>query len=109
MKRVALAEVKDHLSEYLNQAADEEVIITRHGRPAGVLIGFTDDDDWFDYRLENDPRFVARIEQARMSVRAGRAVPWEEVKALAEPEENEFKVSDRPAVRSSRQRSRKQR
>jgi len=107
MKRVALAEVKDHLSEYLNEAADEEVVITRHGRPAGVLIGFGDDDDWFDYRLENDPRFVARIEQARQSIRAGKAVPWDEVKELTEPEQTEFRVSDRPAARSPRRRSRK--
>jgi prevent-host-death family protein len=107
MKRVALAEVKDHLSEYLNEAVDEEVVITRHGRPAGVLIGFADEDDWFDYRLENDPRFVARIAQARESIRAGKAVPWEEVRALAEPEETEFRVSDRPAARSPRRRSRK--
>ncbi|MBN2464765.1 type II toxin-antitoxin system Phd/YefM family antitoxin [candidate division WOR-3 bacterium] len=107
MKRVALAEVKDHLSEYLNEAADEEVVITRHGRPAGVLVGFADDDDWFDYRLENDPHFVARIAQARESIRAGKAVPWDEAKELAEPEENEFKVSDRPAARSSRRGSRK--
>ena len=30
----------------------EEIVITRHGKPAGVLIGFESEDDWFDYRLE---------------------------------------------------------
>lgn len=107
MKRVALAEVKDHLSEFLNQAAEEEVVITRHGRPAGVLIGFAGEDDWFDYRLENDPRFVARIERARQSIRAGESMPWDEVKELAEPKEAEFRASDRPPVRSSRRKNRK--
>ena len=38
-------------------AETEEVVITRHGKPAGVLIGFESEDDWFDYRLESDPRF----------------------------------------------------
>ena len=57
MKTIALAEVKDHLSEYLNDAAREDIVITRHGRPAGVLIGFATEDDWFEYKLENDPRF----------------------------------------------------
>ena len=53
--RVALAEVKDDLSRFLRLAESEEVIITRHGKPAGVLIGFQSEDDWFDYRLENHP------------------------------------------------------
>jgi prevent-host-death family protein len=56
MKRVSLSTVKDHLSEYLDMAEKEEVVITRHGKPAGVLIGFASEDDWFDYRLENDPK-----------------------------------------------------
>jgi|GEM_PF-79989 len=58
-------------------------------------------------RLEDDARFVARIEQVRESIRAGKAVPWDEVKELTEPEETEFRVSDRPAARSPRRRSRK--
>ena len=52
MKKVALSEVKDDLSSYLHQAEHEQVVITRHGKPAGVLIGFPDEDDGFDYRLE---------------------------------------------------------
>ncbi len=79
MKRVALSEVKDQLSKYLKEARREDIVITRHGRPAGVLIGFRSEDDWFDYRLENDPRFLRRIEAARESLRSGRGVPIEEV------------------------------
>jgi len=44
-----------------------------------VLIGFQSDDDWFDYRLENDPRFLQRIERARQNLRAGRGVKIEDV------------------------------
>jgi prevent-host-death family protein len=39
-KRVALSKIKDDLSRYLRQAESEEIVITRHGKPAGVLIGF---------------------------------------------------------------------
>jgi PHD/YefM family antitoxin component YafN of YafNO toxin-antitoxin module len=53
--------------------------ITRHGKPAGVLIGFESEEDWFEYRLENDPRFSRRIEQARRSLRAGRGVKLQDV------------------------------
>ncbi len=80
MKKVALSEVKDDLSKYLRAAEKEEVLITRHGKPAGILIGFESEDDWFDYRLENDPRFLRRIESARQSLRAGRGVRLEEIK-----------------------------
>jgi prevent-host-death family protein len=79
MKHVALSEVKDDLSRYLREAEDGAVVITRHGRPAGVLIGFASEDEWFDYRVENDPRFLARIEKARASLRAGQGVRLEDV------------------------------
>ena len=45
------------------------------------MIGFKSEDDWFDYRLENDPRFLRRIAAARQSLRAGRGVKLENVSA----------------------------
>ena len=80
VKEVPLAEVKDDLSRYLREAAKGEIVITRHGKPAGVLIGFETEDDWFDYRLENDPWFLQRIERARQSLRSGRGIKLENVK-----------------------------
>jgi len=79
VKEVPLSEVKDDLSKYLRQAEQRPVIITRHGKPAGVLIGFETEDDWFDFRLENDPRFLARVEKARAGLRAGRGVRLEDL------------------------------
>lgn len=79
MKKIPLSEVKDDLSRYLRQAEKEEIVITRHGKPAGVLIGFAGDDDWFDYRLENDPAFLQRIAAARAQIHAGRGVRLEDL------------------------------
>jgi prevent-host-death family protein len=79
MKKVALSEVKDDLSKYLRLAEKEEVIITRHGKPAGILIGFKSEDDWFDYKLENDPRFLRRIEGARNNLRLGKGIKLEDI------------------------------
>jgi len=79
MKKVALSEVKDDLSRFLRLAEKEEVVITRHGKAAGVLIGFKSEDDWFDYRLENDPRFLRRVESARESLRKGHGVKLDDV------------------------------
>jgi prevent-host-death family protein len=79
MRQVPLSELKDDLSRFLREAEKQEIIITRHGKPAGVLIGFQSEDDWFEYRLENDPRFLQRIERARQNLKAGRGVKIEDV------------------------------
>jgi prevent-host-death family protein len=79
MKEVALSEVKDHLSKYLRLAEEETVIITRHGKPAGILVGFANEDDWFDYRLEHDERFLMRVSRARESLGAGRGKRLEDI------------------------------
>ena len=79
VKEVPLSEIKDDLSRYLREAETQEIVITRHGKPAGVLIGFASEDDWFDYRLENDPRFLQRVRQARSSLRAGKGTRLEDV------------------------------
>ena len=40
---------------------------------------FESDDDWFDYRLEDDPRFLQRIESARRSLHSGRGIALEDI------------------------------
>jgi prevent-host-death family protein len=80
MRQVPLSELKDDLPRFLREAEKQEIVITRHGKPAGVLIGFQSEDDWFDYRLENDPRFLERIERARKNLQAGRGVKIKDVK-----------------------------
>jgi prevent-host-death family protein len=76
---VGLARVKDDLSKYLRLAAQGEIVITRHGRPAGVLIGFASEDEWFEYRLEHHPEFLRRIAEARAALRQGHGVPLEDL------------------------------
>ncbi|HEX7190777.1 MAG TPA: type II toxin-antitoxin system Phd/YefM family antitoxin [Thermoanaerobaculia bacterium] len=80
MKKVPLSEAKDDLSRYVQLAAHEEIVVTRHGRPAAVLIGFEDDDDWFEYQIEHDPRFIARMDSARRSLEAGRGIRIEDLR-----------------------------
>ena len=79
MKEAPLSEIKDDLSRFLREAEKQEIVITRHGTPAGVLIGFESEEDCFDYRLENDPRFLERVVQARQSLKAGRGTRLEDV------------------------------
>ena len=79
MKKAPLSEVKDDLSRFLRAAKKEEVVITRHGKPAGILIGFGSEEDWFDYRLEHDPRFLRRVATARASLKSGLGVRIEDL------------------------------
>ena len=86
MKTAAIHEVKDELSRFLRQAEKEVILITRHGKAAGILKGFASEDDWFDYRLENDPRFLDRVARARTQLRDGRRTRLEEIRKKAEQE-----------------------
>ena len=79
IKEVPLSEIKDDLSRFLREAETQDIVITRHGKPAGVLIGFESEDDWLEYRLENDPRFLKRIAKVRASIRAARGIALEDV------------------------------
>jgi hypothetical protein len=38
VRQAALAQVKDDLSRFLRLAASEEIVITRHGKPAGASL-----------------------------------------------------------------------
>ena len=58
MKEIPLSEVKDDSSDPLREAAKQGIV---------------------EYRLENNPRFLQRVEQARKSVRSRRGVRLEDV------------------------------
>ena len=77
MKQIPVSDAKD-LSKLIRQAEHETIVFTRRGKPAGVLVGFTFDDDWFGYKLEHDERFLKRIEQSRKCLRRGKGVKLED-------------------------------
>ena len=82
MKTISLSEIKDGLSRFLRKAEKEDIVVTRHGKPAGLLVGFASEDDWLDYRLENDSRFLERISAARESLRSGKGKILEDIEGL---------------------------
>ena len=81
MKQVPLNEIKDDLSNFLRLAEKEDIVITRHGKPAGYIVGFADEDDWIDYMMLRDPRFRERLQQSLQDVKEGRVVTLEELRA----------------------------
>jgi len=40
MRQIPLSQLKGDLSRYVREAGKREIVITRRGKPAGVLIGF---------------------------------------------------------------------
>ena len=56
-----------------------ESAITRHGRPAGIFIGFDSEEAWFEYRLEHHPEFLARIQNARSALLRGEGARFEDL------------------------------
>jgi prevent-host-death family protein len=79
MTKVPLSEVKDNFSEFIKKAGKEDVVVTIHGRPAAVIIGFEDEDDWLEYRLLNNDEFLARIAESRQQYQKGKYRALEDI------------------------------
>lgn len=81
MKQVPIDEVKNNLSGYLQVAEKESIVITRDGQPVGILLGFEDAEDWWEELLLRDPRFEAEIARSRQSLKEGKGISIEELRA----------------------------
>ncbi len=68
----------DDLAKYLRLTEAAEVIIARHGQPAGALTGFGSQDDGFGDHREHDPAF--RNKSARTGLRRGEGVRLEDIR-----------------------------
>lgn len=75
MKTVALREAKQSLSGYVARAQRERVLITKHGRPAALVIG-VQGQDFEEVLLRQDPAFWRLMEERRSQ----RTVPLAEVR-----------------------------
>ena len=65
MKRHTMSEAKNDICSVIRESEAEMVLIPRHGKPATVVIGFHDEDDWFGYKMEHDEKSFNRIAKAR--------------------------------------------
>jgi prevent-host-death family protein len=72
MTKIAGAKVKDNFSHILRRAGKEEIVVTVHGRPVAVIIGFENEDDWLEYRLLRDDKFLARVAESWQQYKDGK-------------------------------------
>ncbi len=77
--KVPLSKAKDNFSEIIKKAGKEEIVVTIHGRPAAVIIGFEDEDDWLEYCLLQDEGFLAHVSESRRQYREGKYKTLEEL------------------------------
>jgi prevent-host-death family protein len=64
MKVVALGKAKNELSAYVEEAQRDRVLVTRHGKPAALIIG-VEGEDFEDLMTRSDPEFWQMIEARR--------------------------------------------
>ena len=64
MKVVSLRDAKSSLSEFVRQAQRDRVLITKHGRPAALVIG-VEGEELEDLLTMANPRFWEMIESRR--------------------------------------------
>lgn len=79
MRIASLADVKTHLSAYVDQCiAEGPIVITRNGRPVVVLVAPTSNEDLENLVLARSPRFQAMLEKSRRSIEEGKGLSEEE-------------------------------
>ncbi|MFB2934136.1 type II toxin-antitoxin system Phd/YefM family antitoxin [Aerosakkonemataceae cyanobacterium BLCC-F154] len=81
MKTVTLTDLQTDVSKYIELAEVEDIIILKEGKPIAVLRGFSDEEDVFDYDLENHPLFKKRVKKSRQQFREGKGISLDDVKA----------------------------
>lgn len=69
MKVVAVREAKQQLSACIDEAQRDRVLITKHGRPAALVIG-VEGKDIEEVMLVSNPRFWRLIEERRAGKRS---------------------------------------
>lgn len=76
MKRATVQDLQKRANEFVTKAQRDQVVITRQGKPAAVLVG-VNKQDWESVVLQTDPKFWklirARRKQATRSLAEVRA------------------------------------
>ncbi len=64
MKTIPVRDLQKKIKECVDEAQLDRVVITRHGKPAAVLVG-VEGEEWEDVVLQTDPAFWKLIRARR--------------------------------------------
>ena len=68
MKIASIADVKKHLSAYLRDENASPIVVTRNGRPAGVLLVIDDDEEIERLIFAYSPRLQTILDASREEI-----------------------------------------
>jgi antitoxin YefM len=74
MKTMPLAEVKANLSRIVDRVeeTDEEIVITRNGRPAAILVSPDEFESWKETQaIRSDPELMDEIRRGLRALKRG--------------------------------------
>ena len=64
MKTVSVRDLQKKVKKCVEESQKDRVVITKHGKPAAVLVG-VEGEDWEDVVLQTDPSFWKLIRSRR--------------------------------------------
>ena len=79
MKMASVADIKAHFSACLRAAGRGPVVVTRSGKPVGVLLAVEDEEELERLPLAYSPRLRMILDAARQRIRAGAGIRHEEL------------------------------
>ena len=78
MKIAPVADIKAHLSSYLEQVENGPVIITKNGRPVAALVAITDDDELERLVMAHTPRLRQLLDEAAERIKRDGGIAHDE-------------------------------
>jgi len=78
MTIVSLAEVKAHLSAYVESSKAGPVVVTKNGKPAAVLVSVSNDEELESILLACSRRFQRLLERSNREIDQGKALSHDE-------------------------------
>jgi prevent-host-death family protein len=69
MKIAPLYEVKNKLSQYVQETSSGPIVITKNGKPCAALVHLEEDQDMESFLLSHNPRFLHLLDKAAEKAR----------------------------------------
>jgi prevent-host-death family protein len=78
MRTATISELRENLSDFLQDCEREAVVVTRDGKPVAVLVAPADKEELERLVLAHSSKFRAILEKSRRQIRATGGIPHEE-------------------------------
>jgi len=83
IQTLSITKAREELTTLVNKAKTrlDEYVITVNGAPAAVLISAEEYESWKETNeIMSDPALMKSIKQGEKEIKAGKGIPWEQVK-----------------------------